>query len=213
MPAPKIEAALKAAVADLLRRGETVRDGASSLSGSKLDGALKMLKRLAEQVDVSDGQTTRKLLRSIDLQLTVSPPTIEASISQSALLVAAGLLADPDNDARLEVAIAMQVLHGGSRTRMIFQAPRHEQPIRDLKLIELVQRAFRAREQLLGEAAHSVSPQQKHALTREARLSYLAPDLIEAILAGRQPIELGARRLHRIGALPLSWSDQRKMLG
>ncbi len=203
---------MKAAVADVLRRGDAARDGASSLSGSELDGALTMLKRLAEQVEGADCQAARKLLRSLDLQLTCSPPTMQASISRSALLAAAGLPAGPENDSQVDVAVSMQVLHRGGRSRMIFQAPQHEQSNRNPKLIALVQRAFRAREQLLGEAAQSLASQQKHALTRDARLSYLAPDLIEAILTGRQPIELGARRLHRVGALPLSWSEQRKML-
>jgi DNA invertase Pin-like site-specific DNA recombinase len=213
VPALKVEAAVKAAVAEVLRRGDAIRDNASSMSGSILDAALTMVGRLPQQVDAADSQTARKILRRLDLRLTCSPPTMQASISRSALLSAVGLPADPENDARVEVAIAMQVLHRGSRSRMIFQAPQHEQSNRDPKLIELVQRAFRARNQLLGGAAQLLSPRHKHALTREARLSYLAPDLIEAILAGRQPIELGARRLHRIGALPHSWSEQRKMLG
>jgi hypothetical protein len=40
-----------------------------------------------------------------------------------------------------------------------------------------------------------------------------APDIVEAILAGRQPIELTAERFRRIGALPLEWDRQRRLLG
>lgn len=96
---------------------------------------------------------------------------------------------------------------------MVFEAPKQHQANRDSKLIELLQRAFSAREQLSTYGNDELPSQQKHALTREARLSYLAPNIIDAIVAGRQPIELGARRLHRLGALPLSWAEQRKMLG
>jgi len=35
---------------------------------------------------------------------------------------------------------------------------------------------------------------------------------IEAILEGRQPVELTAARLKRIG-LPHAWADQRRVLG
>jgi transposase-like protein len=35
----------------------------------------------------------------------------------------------------------------------------------------------------------------------------------EAILAGRQPIELTAKRLKRVGDLPVSWAEQRRLLG
>jgi hypothetical protein len=44
-------------------------------------------------------------------------------------------------------------------------------------------------------------------------LAFLAPDIVEAIVAGRQPPELTAERLKRIGKLPLDWSEQRKVLG
>jgi site-specific DNA recombinase len=44
-------------------------------------------------------------------------------------------------------------------------------------------------------------------------LGMLPPDIVEAILAGRQPIELTARRLKRIRNLPLSWAEQRRILG
>ena len=44
-------------------------------------------------------------------------------------------------------------------------------------------------------------------------LALLAPDIVEAIFAGRQPIELTAKRLKRIRDLPLSWAEQRRVLG
>jgi site-specific DNA recombinase len=48
---------------------------------------------------------------------------------------------------------------------------------------------------------------------RILQLAFLAPDIVEAILAGRQPIELTSKRLKRIGSLPLHWQEQRRMLG
>ena len=50
-------------------------------------------------------------------------------------------------------------------------------------------------------------------LTRLARLAFLAPDIVCAILEGRQPTPLTAARLTRITQLPLDWSEQRKALG
>ena len=44
-------------------------------------------------------------------------------------------------------------------------------------------------------------------------LSFLAPDIVEAILDGRQPTELTAARLKRVRDLPLSWAEQREILG
>ena len=50
-------------------------------------------------------------------------------------------------------------------------------------------------------------------ISRRLPLAFLAPDIGEAILDGRQPIELTAARMMRIRDLPLSWDEQRQRLG
>jgi site-specific DNA recombinase len=49
--------------------------------------------------------------------------------------------------------------------------------------------------------------------TRLVRLSYLAPDIIQAILDGRQPHDLKADKLLAHSRLPLTWNEQRTVLG
>jgi site-specific DNA recombinase len=49
--------------------------------------------------------------------------------------------------------------------------------------------------------------------TRLVRLSYLAPDIAQAILNGRQPPDLAAEKLLQNSRLPLAWHDQRTLLG
>jgi len=49
--------------------------------------------------------------------------------------------------------------------------------------------------------------------TRLVRLSYLAPDITEAILDGRQPPDLSADKLLAHSRLPLTWHEQRTVLG
>jgi site-specific DNA recombinase len=49
--------------------------------------------------------------------------------------------------------------------------------------------------------------------TRLVRLAFLAPDLVAAILAGKQPPGLTANKLMADTRLPLEWEDQRAALG
>jgi DNA invertase Pin-like site-specific DNA recombinase len=49
--------------------------------------------------------------------------------------------------------------------------------------------------------------------TRLVRLSYLAPDITQAILDGRQPRDLTADKLLAHSRLPLTWHEQRTALG
>ena len=49
--------------------------------------------------------------------------------------------------------------------------------------------------------------------TRILRLSFLAPDVVKAILRDRHPIELTAKRLTNEVRLPIAWEDQQALLG
>jgi hypothetical protein len=44
-------------------------------------------------------------------------------------------------------------------------------------------------------------------------MSWLAPDIITAILDGRQPVQLTARHLIRYADIPMEWQQQRQFLG
>ena len=79
---------------------------------------------------------------------------------------------------------------------------------------ELIVHAFAARASLLTRKADWItsdySPLHRNRL---ARLSYLAPDIVSAIVAGNQPASLNGRRLLRAANLPLDWDGQRQLLG
>ena len=50
-------------------------------------------------------------------------------------------------------------------------------------------------------------------VSRILPLAFLAPDIVEAILDGRQPVEFTAYRLKRLHDLPPLWDDQRRLPG
>jgi site-specific DNA recombinase len=89
----------------------------------------------------------------------------------------------------------------------------------DARLIRLLIRARRFNAALVGSDGvpfaalaerEGVSPSY---FTRLVRLSYLAPDITDAILDGRQPRDLTAEKLLEHSRLPLAWHDQRTALG
>ena len=49
--------------------------------------------------------------------------------------------------------------------------------------------------------------------TRVLRLSFLAPEILQAILRNRHPIDLSATRLVDKTRLPVAWDAQRALLG
>ena len=63
-----------------------------------------------------------------------------------------------------------------------------------------------------GEYADTAEIAQRHGLSkphvrRLLRFAYLAPDIVEAIVEGRQPRTLTVKLL--LQGIPLDWSDQR----
>ena len=50
-------------------------------------------------------------------------------------------------------------------------------------------------------------------VSRFLPLAWLAPDIIESILGGKQPVDLTLERLRRMPTLPILWKDQRQLLG
>jgi hypothetical protein len=90
-------------------------------------------------------------------------------------------------------------------------------PARDDKLIALLAGAHAARQLVLdhpetplAELAIKQGKCRKH-LGQLIELSCLAPDIVEAVLAGKQPASLTTAEL-RSSSLPLSWNEQHALL-
>ena len=87
-------------------------------------------------------------------------------------------------------------------------------------LVAMITEAFAIQKQLLSGSDASIEAMTerleiaKGRLTSLVRLSYLAPDVVRALLAGRQPIELTPTRLLLLSKdLPHDWIEQRRFLG
>jgi len=89
----------------------------------------------------------------------------------------------------------------------------------DAQLIKLLVKARRFNATLVGSDGEPFAVLAKREgvtpsyFTRLVRLSYLAPDITEAILDGRQPRDLTADKLLAHSRLPLDWHEQRAVLG
>lgn len=63
----------------------------------------------------------------------------------------------------------------------------------------------------LGEIAEKASVSDRY-VSHLMPLAFLAPDIIEAVLTGTQPVDLTAENLTRRTELPLNWAAQRALL-
>lgn len=113
------------------------------------------------------------------------------------------------------ISVDAKLVSKGSELRLAVAPdngpPKHEP---DPVLLRLIANAFAARDYLIdGIASPLVSDYSQRHLRKLARLSFLAPDIIKAIVQGSQPVDLTGRRFLRAGKIPLDWEGQRILFG
>jgi hypothetical protein len=64
----------------------------------------------------------------------------------------------------------------------------------------------------IAELAHAEGVSGSY-FARIVRLSFMAPDIVQAVFRDRHPLELNANHLAKRVRLPVSWEEQRAMLG
>lgn len=118
-----------------------------------------------------------------------------------------------------EVSVPASIIRRGKETRLAI-APHIEQPARrDPALIRLLIKAHLALQLVENSVDLSIAElASQSGYTRDyfgvlLRIAYLAPDIVTAILEGRQPAGLNRQRLARATNIPIDWQAQREMLG
>ena len=92
-------------------------------------------------------------------------------------------------------------------------------PQRDPNLITLIADARRWVGELLDRKSQTIQQITEReglrsgSVSRVLPLAWLAPVITQAILEGRQPPDLTAKSLRNRPELPLSWEEQRRILG
>jgi hypothetical protein len=112
----------------------------------------------------------------------------------------------------VEIDVSASLRRRGHELRLVYATAHDEPAHHDDRLIELLGKGWAAWDEL-SNSMRIEDPTRRSHLCRLARLRFLAPEIVTAILNGRQPVELTARRLLRANDLPVSWPDQRKLLG
>jgi site-specific DNA recombinase len=116
------------------------------------------------------------------------------------------------------VSIPARLKRTGKEMRIIV-SDGSDPSVPDSGLVRLLVRANAIRDQLLADQSLTFEDIAKSEgvvpsyATRLFRLTILAPDIVSAILSGRHPPELTARRLMDDTRLPLDWNEQRRRLG
>jgi DNA invertase Pin-like site-specific DNA recombinase len=170
------------------------------------------------------GTRQRALLRALIARIDVGADQIDIHLRPTRLAALLDVAAPPlpnatDDEIQL-LSVPVRSRRSGRAIRMVIAGTDPFATAKpDARLVKLLIRARQFNATLLdsdgvpfGALAkrQGVSPSY---FTRLVRLSYLPPDIIEAILDGRQPRDLTADKLLAHSRLPLGWHEQRTVLG
>lgn len=181
------------------RNAETIADG------------LKVGRQIANSLTGNAAADIRKTLKGMDFKMSVDLEEIRMDFSP----LKATLPEEEDDGETATVTVQAKLAYRGPDHRFVISPGQSVEPARkDSTMIKLMTTAHAARQTLVdGKESELAVGYSKAHLARMARLSFLAPDIVSAILDGTQPVELTTRRLLRATNIPLDWAEQRKFLG
>jgi site-specific DNA recombinase len=163
-------------------------------------------------LDHAPGSEQRALLLALISRIDVSPAALTIDFKLDAI---DAQLAE-DNGLKVRAPLSPTLVRIGKQTRMLLEAEGHDTPA-DPNLVRLLARTFSMRKAILesaslDQAAAELGYGRDYAIAL-ARISYLAPDIVKAILRGVQPKTMSATPLVRAPRLPYRWDEQCSMFG
>ena len=194
-------------VGQLIERGRQIADGLQVQE----PGAVKAtLMTLLSRVEIGSGCVEIKVSRPRLADLLTGHP-IDLTKPPQIIGVA--------NEDAVTLTVPARLKRVGREMRMLVENSYDQTPV-DLSLLRIVARAHDIQTRLTQNVALTV-----HDVAREEhvsaayvysvlRLAGLAPEIVSAIVNGRNPPQLTAKKLMRLSPhLPIDWAEQRKLLG
>jgi hypothetical protein len=233
MPAHDVERQVFLRVVAFLESAREIMDGltipedVAACTQHMISAAAKLANRLRS----SSPRVVHDFLREVLRSVVVHPEKIEVEVGKRELrdlLIEAPIsncrFPNPNEEKQvsgdvIRLAIAARVKRFGGEMKLVLHADNSQQTLenRSTSLLKALARASQWHEWILaGEVSGRRSIAQKLGLDeryvyRVLACAFLAPDIVEGILNGRQPSGLSYKKL--TCPLPLSWIEQRKQLG
>lgn len=229
IPAADLENLVLGRICSWLSDAVAVSEAVEGDSGEAQAALITSAGELARRWPDLSPQETKAYLGAFVSWIVIKPGSVVIGIDPGHVVEAimvgppAGPVTKPRQSRRgsqkpiaLEIPAALK--RAGMGVRLIVQGEAND-TCPDPSLIRLLLRAFAIRDRLDQDpnlSMHRIAQAEDVVpsyVTRLLRLTWLAPDIVAAIVDGRQPIGLTANRLMANTRLPLEWQAQRELLG
>lgn len=170
-----------------------------------------------------NNQSKLEALQALIQRIVVGRESVQIHIRLNALLDGTkeqsqqGTKMVTEQDIHL-LSVPIQLKRSGLAMRLIVAGEMQERGA-DPRLIQLLAKGHDWFERLVSGKAKSLmeisvkESVESNYVTRVINLTFLAPDIIKAIIEGRQPATVTADTIMDQFPLPIDWADQRRLLG
>jgi len=216
IPAQELEAVVLRELQSLLRDESRLMGLMGTVGAEDTKGRLRGAVALAQMLGSKAADQIEVLTRLV-ARITVCDTSIEIAVRTAAIWSPVGVLTDDEEITSIEVPV--QLRRCGMAVRLIVrtkEAVGMRGP--DAKLVAALAKGQRWFASLSsGRNAGVLAIAQEHCVTssyvaRMVYLAFLAPDIVQRIVRGDQPIGLDTKRLLSLVPLPLDWGEQRRLL-
>ena len=226
LPARELEATVTRTLTDLLDDPQRVVDllANGDVSPSLIRNIRNQARKLVGHLENDHPSEKRGWLRKIIKRIDVSRDSLAIELDRAAVMGFLGCDAaesSDDNEVHepLIIGKAFATKRRGVEARIVLGSGEMDSPTPDDNLIKAIAKAHDWFEQLASGQAGSA--QEIADLENVARsdisltlpLAFLAPDIVDAIVAGKQPVNLTWEQLRQALPLPSCWLRQRQLLG
>ncbi|MEM0923890.1 MAG: recombinase family protein [Pseudomonadota bacterium] len=218
VPGAQIEGALAEAIRHHLSDPATRSTLIAGINQQTQAGSLlTIIGRTVEELHDPASPDGQNLLRRIIRRVDLTEDRLNAKVDLAEAL-ADSLSRDNDADLTFEIITPIRLDRRGAALQMVLLGAAGDKASPDPNLIQTVVDT-RRRLAIYTDRANPMTTSEIAAtesidaadISQSLQLAFLAPDLIEAILDGRQPTSLSAHKLRRLHTLPLLWEDQRAL--
>lgn len=213
LPAQQLEALVLSALCAALRDEHRLVARTDGVDAGTIKRRLASAKEMASRLELSSSGEHVSLIQDLVARVDVCDSELSVQVRMAAIEGSA-------SDETLTVDTPMQLKRSGMAVRLVVpgtnaSATRQADP----RLVALIEKARRwfghlssGRCSTVQEVASLEGVTGSHA-TRVMYLAFLAPDIVQSIAKGEQPIELDSTRLMKSVPLPEEWGAQRRLLG
>ena len=184
------------------------------LSGLQAEAFNELLKRIEEMAGLLEVENVDrvKVLGNLVERVTVAQGIIIIRLRTEAIC--------PCREGEgHDLEVPFQTKRRGVESKIVVGGIDAPQARPDETLIRVVQRSAEWWRLITEEEGWTIDKLSERAsmpsceVTRFLPLAFLAPDIVEAILHGKNPIDLNVERLKKLGPIPADWAAQKRFLG